>query len=70
MTSAERFITPTTFDCPHFSPLGLFLAQLLPNGGFEGKLCGYEEIVKEVLPHIYENHPKLSIKTIRKTFQD
>ena len=46
------------------------LEDFVIEGGFEGRVCGYEEIVQEVLPYLYKEHPKLYIQTIRKAFED
>jgi hypothetical protein len=46
------------------------LEDFILEGGFEGRCCGYMEIVNEVLPHVLKEHPKLSIKTVRKAFED
>jgi hypothetical protein len=46
------------------------LEDFLLLNGLDGRVYRYEEIVKEVLPFLYEEHPKLSLKTIRGAFQD
>jgi hypothetical protein len=46
------------------------LEDFINSEGFEGRVCGYEEIVTEVLPYLYKEHPNLHLQTIRTAFED
>jgi hypothetical protein len=46
------------------------LEDFINSEGFEGTVCGYEEIMTEALPYLYQEHPNLHLQTIRTAFED